>query len=76
MRISGLCLLIGFLCLCLAVDAGGSRRSQDASAMWMLLASAVLCLGVLELKIHRRSRFRQQRQASRLAEALRTGALR
>jgi len=44
--------------------------------MLILLAVAISCLGALEVKIHRRTRFRHQRLANTLAAALRNGALR
>jgi hypothetical protein len=79
MRISGFCLLISVVFLSIAVHATyatGGPQSPRTASMFTLLAVAILCLGALELKIHRRSRFRQQRNASTLASALRNGALR
>ena len=77
MRISGLCLLMSALVLVLA---GYGRVTGDwhqkTVSMLILLAVAISCLGALEVKIHRRARFRQQRHANTLAAALRNGAIR
>ena len=43
--------------------------------MLILIGLALLSLGTLELKMHRRTRCKQERNASRLAAALRKGAL-
>jgi hypothetical protein len=55
---------------------GGSPLAANTVAMLALLALAISSLGALELKIHCRTRFEQQRKASVLASALRKGALR
>lgn len=73
MRISGLCLLMSALALAMAEFARGSQRTVS---MLVLVSVAVSCLGTLELKIHRRTRSSQRRNASTLASALRKGALR
>jgi hypothetical protein len=77
-RISGACLLISALLVTIAGYAGrgGGLLAPNTVAMLALLALAVSSLGALELKIHRRTRFEQQRKASVLASALRKGALR
>lgn len=79
MRISGLCLLISVLVLLIAAYASlgsGLQLRPKTVSMLVLLACAISSLGALELKIHRRTRFEQQRKASTLASALRNGALR
>lgn len=77
MRISGLCLLVSALVLLLAAYGSlGAHWSHNVVSMFILLAVAISCLGALEVKMHRRARFRQQRHATTLASALRNGALR
>jgi hypothetical protein len=53
-----------------------SYLSPRTVSMLALLATAVACLGALEVKIHRRTRSAQRRTANTLASALRNGALR
>jgi hypothetical protein len=50
--------------------------SWNMVSMLILLSQAISCLGALEVRIHRRMRFKQQQTASTLASALRNGALR
>ena len=79
MKTSGLCLFISILVL---LVAGFSKFGAwpdlhpNTVSMLALLGVAVSCLGMLELKIHRRNRFTQRRTANTLASALRNGALR
>jgi drug/metabolite transporter (DMT)-like permease len=78
-RISGLCLLISTSVLSIAVFSklgAGEYLSPNTISMLVLLAVAISCLGALELRIHRRTKSRQQRIANTLASALRNGALR
>jgi len=79
MRISGVCLLISTFCLAMAGYARlatGAHWHPSTISMLVLLTEAMSCLGALELKIHRRTRWKQQQHASTLAAALRSGALR
>ena len=79
MKISGLCLLISAVVLSIAAFARfmpAEYLGQNGVAMLVLLSVAFSCLGTLELKIHRRTRYKLQRSANMLASALRNGALR
>ena len=79
MKMSALCLLVGLsVLLFAAVSRFGPEPylSPNAVSMLTLLALAISSLGALELKIHRRTRSVQRRNASALASALRNGALR
>ena len=79
MKVSGVCLLLSLFTVVIAAYArlaGGLGFHQATVSMLALFAAAVSSLGALELRIHRRVRSEQQKKASRLASALRNGALR
>lgn len=77
MRISGVCLLFSALALLVAGYGSASGHwSRNLVSMLVLLGVAISCLGTLEVRIHRRNRFKQQHHANTLAAALRNGALR
>jgi hypothetical protein len=79
MKTTGLCMLTSAL---LVLAAAFARFRPDelcppaTISTLAMLAQAVSCLGVLELKMHRRARSDQRRSASTLASALRNGVLR
>lgn len=77
MRISGLCLTVSIAVMLVAgYGLAAGQWSWNMVSMLILISQAISCLGALEVRIHRRLRFRQQHTATTLASALRNGALR